>query len=279
MRKPGFVFVRAAVTLMFLVAVAPAATIDITSSATGTIWVNQSFNETRAVDVAVLASNLLVSSMTLNEFNIGSETGSVGARIYNSDGILYAGADMSVSAGFDQSLTIPISAILAQGETFRIGFFISAPQWGGTGDFLDPDPVGNSVSPYSDPTGWLLITAAYSFPADVFPTYTNRSVPLMTIEAEPYRPVPEPASLALLTVGVGVLAAARKRRSASPSRVRLRAVPSTRLTHGSPGTTKVSPRESWGRFAPGNGGDSPPTRASRLPRSPLRAWTLPWPTC
>ncbi len=213
MRKSGFVCVVAAVILMSLVAVAPAATIDITSGATGTIWLNQSFNETRAVDVTVLASDLLVSSMTLNEFNIGSGTGTVGARIFNSDGSLYAGANMAASAGFDQSLTIPISAILAQGETYRIGFFISAPQWSGTGDFLDPDPVGSSLSPYSDPNGWLRITAAYSFPADVYPTYANRSVPLMTLEAEPSHPVPEPGSLALLAGGFGILAVARKWRS------------------------------------------------------------------
>ena len=201
-------FLASIILTVSLVEITAATTIDLTSGTTGTTLFNQSFNETRAADVTVLTPDLLVTSMTLSEFNISTTSGTIGARIYNSDGSLHVAADLSVSSGFDQSVTIPISTILEQGFTYRMGFFISAGLNGGSGDIFNPDPSGLAITPYSDSTGSLQISGAFSFPDDTFPTNINGSLPLMTIEAHL---VPEPASLGLLTSGFVLIVALRKR--------------------------------------------------------------------
>lgn len=155
--------------------------IDLTSGTTGTMFFNQSFNETRGVNVTVLGSDLQVTSMTLAEFNIAAPPATVGARVYSNTGSLLASADQSVGSGFNQSVTIPISALLQQGSTYRLAFFIEAANFGGSGDFFDPDPPGVTVTPYVDDTGSVQITQAFAFPADVFPTNLNFFVPLITV--------------------------------------------------------------------------------------------------
>ncbi len=156
--------------------------IDLTSGTTGTVLLNQSFNgETRGVDVTVLsASNLNITSMTLNEFNIlPGSGGSVRARIYDSTGASLASADTMVAPGFDQSVTIPISAMLAAGSSFRISFFIATEVGGNSADVFVPDGF-----PYVEPNGLLRMIAAFSIPSDSFPTNTNTAVPMITVEVE-----------------------------------------------------------------------------------------------
>jgi hypothetical protein len=153
--------------------------IDLTAGPSMTKSLNQSFNETRAVDVKVVAeADLQVQFMTLREFNIVAGTGTVGARIYKSDtGAMIASADQSgILAGSDQSVTIPISAILVSGETYRVGFYINTdPSGQGSGNFFAP------VSPYTEQTNFLEIKQTYSIIADAFPTDTNIFLPMITI--------------------------------------------------------------------------------------------------
>jgi hypothetical protein len=163
-------------------------TLDLTSGTTGTVFFNQSFNsETRGVDVTVLgASNLNVISMTLKEFNI-TKPGHLrmGARIYQSTGSLLASADATVPSGFDQSVTIPISATLIAGNSYRLAFFIpEGPPGGNSGDMFDPDPREDFGSPYNELNGFLRINAAYSIIADEFPALPNIFVPMIVVEVE-----------------------------------------------------------------------------------------------
>jgi hypothetical protein len=189
-----------------------AISIDLTSGTTGTTFINQSFNETRGVDVTVLGSSLLMSAMTLDEFNIVSGTGTVGARIYDSDtGIFLAGASQPVGPGFNQSVTIPISLLLLAGETYRVGFFIEAGGTQGSGDGFDPTPAGLDILDYLDSTGSLLMSQAFQSGSDAFPTNLNSFVPFITIEAT--AAVPEPSSLLLLVVAAPLLGLLRRHRA------------------------------------------------------------------
>ncbi|MHC4983391.1 MAG: PEP-CTERM sorting domain-containing protein [Planctomycetota bacterium] len=166
--------------------------IDVTSGTTGTTYNNQSFNETRAPDVTVLgASDLSVIAMTLNEFDIVSGSGTVGARIYDTSTTdLIASADTGVPQGFDQSVTIPISASLLAGQTYRIGFFIYASGDQGSGDLFVPDSF-----PYTESTGLLQINQGYGLAADAFPTEFSVATPMMEIV------IPEPTTMGLLALG------------------------------------------------------------------------------
>ena len=168
--------VMKSICLIFCLSHVPAhaAIVDLTSGTTGTLNLNQSFNETRAAEITVLSpSNLSVSSMTLNEFNL-TIAGTVGARIYNESGLLLASADTAVGVGSDQSITIPISATLVSGQSYRAGFFISAGIDGGSGDMFAP-----ATFPYTETNGLFEITGAFSLPSDAFPANTNIFIPTM----------------------------------------------------------------------------------------------------
>lgn len=160
--------------------------IDLTAGTTGTNFDNQSFNETRAIEVLVVSfDDLQVQSMTLRNFNIVNGSGTVGARIYDDAGVLVASVDAAVGQGFDQSVTIPITTALVSGSTYRIGFFIvTDPPWGGSGDFLDADPSGLEIDDYVEPTNSLQILQAWQIPSDSFPTNFNSFLPLMTVTVE-----------------------------------------------------------------------------------------------
>jgi parallel beta-helix repeat protein len=172
------------VVLTLVASRAWALNVDLLSGATGTVFVNQSFNgETRSLEVTVLgASNLCVNSMTLKQFNITGAPSTVGARIYSSGGALLASSDQVVGVGFNQSITIPVSATLHVGQSYRIGFFIGEGLFGNTGDFLDVVPPGFPFGSYIETTGSFLVTGSSSGLGDSFPTLVNAFAPMIEIE-------------------------------------------------------------------------------------------------
>ena len=133
--------------------------------------------------IVVSGGDQEVMSLTLENFDIISGTGTVGARIYDSGtGALIVSADQAVGSGFDQSVTIPISATLVSGKTYRVGFIIVTDILSqGSGDLIDAAPNGYDISAYLDPTGSLQVTQAYSIGADAFPTNKNSMVPMISI--------------------------------------------------------------------------------------------------
>ena len=168
-------------------------TISVTSGASGSPALGQSYNETRAVDVTVLSPvDLLVQSMTLTGFT-AHPSATIGARIYDTTTqALIASTTTTTSSG--GPVTLPISAILDTGDEYRIGFYAVV----GTANFFDP-----SSFPYTESSGLLRINGAYDAGSDSFPSLTNLSDPLVTLQVVA---VPEPGSLILLGIGLlGVL--------------------------------------------------------------------------
>ncbi|MEQ1803486.1 MAG: thrombospondin type 3 repeat-containing protein [Gammaproteobacteria bacterium] len=154
---------------------ADAVSVNLTSGASGTNFGNQSFSgETRAANVTVLGpSNLVVSSMTLNLVDIQAGTATIGARIYNATTqALVASADVMPAVANNQSVTIPISATLIAGQSYRLGFFVGAGA-GNSADMFDPIPAS-----YTEANGLLQITGAHSAGGDVFPNLSNIFIPL-----------------------------------------------------------------------------------------------------
>ena len=193
-----------------------AVTVDMTSGTAGTAHPGQSFNETRGVTATLLGSvDLNLLSMRLDEFTIGlAPGGTVGARVYADTGTLIASADRQVAQGADQSITIPISATLTAGSTYRFAFFISNGIDGGSGAMFDPDPQGAFGFSYVDSSGLFRFADVRADPGDIFPTTPNIFVPRMFLEAQP---VPEPALLWLVLGGLtGLAVVFRKRSSVAP---------------------------------------------------------------
>jgi hypothetical protein len=156
-------------------------TVDLTSGSTGSFSPGQSFNETRAVDVTVLSGqDVAISSMTLAGLRIcGITTPSpiLGARIYDDLGNLLAAANVPPTVSCDYfSISIPISATLTSGKSYRIGFYVYVGS-GGSGTFWLP------AFPYVESKGWLQINSAWESPADAYPTNTNQAVPQITLDA------------------------------------------------------------------------------------------------
>src|SRR4051794_37177270 len=194
-----------------------AVTVDVTSGATGTAHPGQSFNETRGVTATLLGStDLNLLAMRLDEFTIGlAPGGTVGARVYATTGTLIAAADRSVPQGSDQSISIPISATLTAGSTYRFAFFISNGDVGGSGNMFDPDPQGAFGFSYVDSSGLFRFTDARSNAGDIFPTTPNIFVPRMFLEV---RAVPEPALLWLMLGGLVVVVGISRQRSSVVAR-------------------------------------------------------------
>jgi autotransporter-associated beta strand protein len=158
--------------VFFKLAALPAS-IDLTSGTSGAFVTGQSYNhETRAMDVTVVSPySLAVNSMTLS--GIGSD-GEVEAVIYVSGSqVLMASAGGYLTGG---TVTLPISATLTPGGQYRIGFYVGS----GSGTFFQPDSF-----PYWESSGLLRINSAWDYPANSFPTTTNRYVPQVRLNVTP----------------------------------------------------------------------------------------------
>lgn len=165
-----------------------AVTIGLTSGVGGSLMSGQSYNETRTTDVTVLSgTDLLVESMTLDGFDMGGATSALlGGRIYD-DATSQLIASGNVTIYSDELVTVPISATLASGGDYRVGFYAATnpPNYGNANVFLP------SVFPYTELTGLLQINEAYDIPADSFPTIWNEALPLVSLQVVA---VPEPAT-------------------------------------------------------------------------------------
>ena len=162
---------------------AEALSIDVTSGTGGSYLPNQSFNETRGVDVTVLtSSDLVVSSLTLNALNVGGDgMATVGARIYSSpSGVLLASNGTTVFA--NGAVTVPISTTLHAGQSYRVCFYCGppGPHADNSATLFEPGSF-----PYTEGSGSLRINQAYESPTDSYPTNFNIFDPWIVIQATP----------------------------------------------------------------------------------------------
>jgi hypothetical protein len=157
--------------------------VNLTTNAPGSPIYGQSFNETRGIDLTVLAaSDLAVSSMKLEGFHFGKgQSCMVGARIYDSSThMLVAAGNLTVTAA--GPVTVPIAAHLRAGGNYRVAFHLATT----------PPPIasGTFVSnyggfPYTESTGWFRINSAHADPADAFPDTIDDILPLISVRAAP----------------------------------------------------------------------------------------------
>ena len=168
---------------LMLLRLAPA-NVDLTLGPSGTYsGVPQSFNETRGVDVLGQGvSNFDLVAMTLDGLYISTPAATVGARVYsNISHTLVASADVSVTSGANQRVTLPIEMLLLTGSTYRVCFFVDAGGFGGTGTLFDPAPPSSGGFPYLEGTGEFQVLGAYSTANDVYPANVNNGVPHITL--------------------------------------------------------------------------------------------------
>jgi|GEM_PF-6502806 len=156
------------------------AQIDFTTGVTGTLTgVAQSYNETRAIDITVLTTDVHIKSMTLRHFEVGPDaTALVGARIYlSSSGALLFASDTTIYNIYNGSVRIPFNYALIAGETYRIGFYCGGPASDNTGFMFQP-----TAFPYIENKNLLRINQAYATSADAFPQNMNIFVPPVSME-------------------------------------------------------------------------------------------------
>ena len=184
---------------------AKAVIVDLTSGATGSLLVNQSFNgETRSADVSLLGGvDQLVLSMTVRDVDIRNASTLVGARIYSSAGLPLAAADLLVFVGEDQTINVPISATLTAGSSYRLAFFVPTSDTGNNGNLFDPNPPGAGGFGYVETQGLFRVNGGFQIIGDVFPTDVSFSaIPQIGVEVTA---VPEPSSMAWLAIALGLL--------------------------------------------------------------------------
>ncbi|MDX8410717.1 MAG: hypothetical protein R8K46_02425 [Mariprofundaceae bacterium] len=161
---------------------------DVTTGTTGTLHMNQSFNETRAILVTVLGTtDRIIESLTLKGLNISGDISAlVGARIYvEGTQILVASSDTTVPGGNNNvTVSIPITSTLVSGQSYRIGFYVqTAPLGAASGNVFKPDSFSdplNQIS-YTETTGIFKINSAHAVGSDSFPVNWNISTPQLTI--------------------------------------------------------------------------------------------------
>lgn len=162
---------------------ARAASIDLTSGTPGTFPGGQSFNETRGIEITVLtATDQALSSMTLSGLSVFAPGATVGARVYESSSMfLLAYGDVSVVTGTNQSVTMPVDAILRPGQSYRVCFFVDSPG-PVAGTMFDPNPAGSGGIPYVVTGGALRVEGAFTDSLDVFPGSRNIFVPMIALD-------------------------------------------------------------------------------------------------
>jgi hypothetical protein len=139
----------------------------------GTPWGGQSFNETRALEITPNV-DATVSALVLNGLN-ASGPGLVGARIYNATTqALVASADTTVESGTDLQVEVSITANLAAGTTYSVGFYVNTGN--ASGNFLEP-----SSFPYT--VGLFQVSGIGESGSDDYPSNMNIFAPRITIKA------------------------------------------------------------------------------------------------
>jgi len=154
----------------------------------GTLHNVQSFSGTRAVDVtAISKTDHIIEGFTIDGLNFeGANSAFVGARIYNSaTKKLLACSNVTVPGGSNRvTVTIPISATLIPGQSYRLGCYIKTEPLGkDLGDFFQATAFSdiNDPKPYNEASGMFTINSAYSIESDVFPSVKSTLIPQMSI--------------------------------------------------------------------------------------------------
>ena len=140
----------------------------------------------------VATTSMSLDGLSIGFGDLGATSALIGARIYNaSGGAPIASANATIfNNGF---VTIPISATLSPGSTYRLGFYVeTAPVDFGSGSFVIRN--GASITPLdgggfnfvfpsydAEPTGHLQVVKAWAYPGDGFPTNPNLAIPKITL--------------------------------------------------------------------------------------------------
>ncbi len=156
--------------------------VDLTSGGAGTTTaVPQSFNETRGVDITVLANPLLLNTATLHRFCTGgvNDSGYVSIRIYDpSNQSLLFNHDTVVHPLYDDSVAIPVYFMLNAGQHYRLSF--SCYGYGnnhnsGSGFMYQP------TFPYNDAGNKVQVNSAHGGNVNTYPASPNIFVPFITL--------------------------------------------------------------------------------------------------
>ena len=162
----------------------PAAS-DVATGSPGQIRNGQSYNETRAVDVTLLGtSDRIVEELILEGLNAAAPV-TVGARIYNgATQALVASAEIGLGTGSNMTVTVPITATLRAGNSYRIGFYVETnPRGRASGNMWASDnfsSLGGPI-PYNEDSGVFRVNSAHSIGSDAFPANPNIFAPQLTI--------------------------------------------------------------------------------------------------
>jgi hypothetical protein len=154
------------------------ANVDLSCCPAGTDEFTVLNGATWAADVTVLGtSDQHIGWVTMAEVNVAGST-VIGARIYDSNShALIASADVPVGAGNYQVITVPISAPLAAGGTYRVGVFAPSGSPSISADLLDPSPPFAGGFPYVESRGLFRVDGGYEAVSDSFPATSSDLIP------------------------------------------------------------------------------------------------------
>lgn len=159
------------------------AQIDLTSGGAGYTMPNQSYNESRGIDITVISSSMNVTAVTLKRFNTWAAKAFIGLRVYNSTthALLFK-RDSIIASMHDGSLTIPASFMLEQGQSYRVCFYcIDYPNTSNTSSAYVYVPT----FPYVESSNLIRINEAYQSNLDQFPENKNLCTPFISLEYTP----------------------------------------------------------------------------------------------